>query len=152
VRRLDVSQAAEVEAFARENQSLLSGVNVLINNAGLAKGMGLLQEGSTSDWDTMIDTNVKGLLYVTRAVLPHLIQARTGHIVNLGSVAGYWAYPKGNVYCSTKFAVRALTESLRLDLSGTGVRVTEIAPGMVETEFSEVRLVMQRRPRPFMRA
>jgi NADP-dependent 3-hydroxy acid dehydrogenase YdfG len=91
------------------------------------------------DWDTMIDTNVKGLLYITRAILPQMVRQKRGHVVNIGSVAGHWVYEKGNVYCATKFAVRALTEGFRLDLQGTGIRVTEISPGMVETEFSEVR-------------
>ena len=118
---------------------ILSQVEVLINNAGLAKGLDPLQTGNPEDWDVMIDTNIKGLLYMTRAFLPQFIARGRGHIINLGSVAGQWVYEKGNVYCATKYAVRALTEGLRLDLRGTGIRVTEISPGMVETEFSEVR-------------
>src|SRR5690606_19081793 len=114
--------------------------DVLVNNAGLAKGSDLLQEGRADDWETMIDTNVKGLLYITQAVLPFMLRKGRGHIVNLGSVAGRWVYPRGNVYCATKFAVRALSEGLRMDLLGTPIRLTNIAPGMVETEFSEVRL------------
>lgn len=134
---LDVRDRAAVEALSA--QPFFDHVTVLVNNAGLAKGMERVQEGKLDDFDAMIDTNVKGLLYVTRALTPGLI-ARKGQIVNLGSVAGRWVYPGGAVYCASKFAVRAITEGLRLDLLGTGVRVTNIAPGMVETEFSEVRL------------
>jgi 3-hydroxy acid dehydrogenase/malonic semialdehyde reductase len=112
---------------------------VLVNNAGLAKGLSSIQDGDPADWEEMIDTNVKGLLSVTRAVLPHFLKNGRGHVVNLGSVAGHWVYPKGNVYVATKFAVRALTQAMRMDLSGTPIRVTEISPGMVETEFSLVR-------------
>jgi 3-hydroxy acid dehydrogenase/malonic semialdehyde reductase len=137
---LDISRTDEVQIFARSAAPLLSETRVLINNAGLAKGLHSIQEVSAHEWDAMIDTNVKGLLAMTREVLPHFIQRREGHIVNLGSVAGHHNYPKGNVYCATKAAVHALTECMRLDLSGTGVRVTEISPGMVETEFSKVRL------------
>lgn len=137
---LDVSKRAAVEAWAEKHAAVLARVECLINNAGLARGLASLQEGDPSDWDDMIDTNLKGLLYVTRAVLPGMVARGSGHIVNLGSVAGRWTYPKGNIYSATKYAVRSLTESLRLDLNGTGVRVTEIAPGMVETEFSQVRL------------
>ncbi len=137
---LDVANTDEVKAFARSAAPLLAETQVLVNNAGLAKGLNPIQNVDSSDWDAMIDTNVKGLLAVTREVLPHFIKRGDGHIVNLGSVAGHYNYPKGNVYCATKAAVHALTECMRLDLVGTGVRVTEISPGMVETEFSEVRL------------
>ncbi|MGB1697005.1 MAG: SDR family NAD(P)-dependent oxidoreductase [Thermoplasmatota archaeon] len=113
-------------------------VDVLINNAGLAKGRDPIQGGNLDDWDLMMDTNVKGLLRVTKACLPSIIQ-RKGHVINLGSVAGRWVYPGGNVYCASKHAVRALSDSMRLDLQGTGVRVTNIEPGLVETEFSLVR-------------
>jgi len=135
---LDVRNREEIEDLAQNQSKLFSRVKVLINNAGLAKGLEHIQDGKPENWDTVIDTNVKGLLYVTHTLLPHLI-ANKGHIVNLGSVAGHWVYENGNVYCATKYAIRALTEGLRLDLNGSGVRVTEIAPGMVETEFSEVR-------------
>jgi serine 3-dehydrogenase len=135
----DVQSRGSVEALFREHAAALKEVDVLVNNAGLALGRGPIQSGDLADWDTMIDTNVKGLLYITRALLPQMISAKRGHIVNLGSVAGHWVYPAGNVYCATKFAVRALSEAMRLDLLGTGIRVTEIAPGMVETEFSQVR-------------
>jgi hypothetical protein len=137
---LDVCRVNEIETFARSASSLLSETKVLINNAGLAKGLAPIQEGNLNDWDAMIDTNVKGLLAMTREVLPHFIKRSEGHIVNLGSTAGHYNYPKGNVYCATKAAVRALTECMRLDLVGTGIRVTDISPGMVETEFSMVRL------------
>jgi 3-hydroxy acid dehydrogenase / malonic semialdehyde reductase len=137
---LDVSSRAAVEAFARERADLLKQVKVLVNNAGLAKGLCNLQEGDPGDWDVMIDTNIKGLLFATRLVMGYFVENQSGHIVNLGSVAGRWTYPKGNVYCATKSAVHALSESMRLDLHGSGIRVTEISPGMVETDFSKVRL------------
>jgi 3-hydroxy acid dehydrogenase/malonic semialdehyde reductase len=140
VRALDVSDRAKIERFCRESAPVLQNVRVLINNAGLALGLNTLQEGNLDDWDRMIDTNLRGLLVMTRLVLPYLQDRRDSHIVNLGSVAGHSVYPKGGIYCATKFAVRALTEALRLDLLGTGIRVTEISPGMVETEFSQVRL------------
>jgi NADP-dependent 3-hydroxy acid dehydrogenase YdfG len=140
VTALDVSDARAVEAFGKEKESLLRETDVLVNNAGLARGFDSFQDGKIEDWEEMIGANVRGLLYVTRIVLPHMLAAGRGHIVNMGSVAGRWVYPKGNVYSATKRAVSALTEGLRMDLSGTGLRVTEISPGMVETEFSEVRL------------
>ena len=135
---LDVTDAA---AVARVIEVLRERpIDVLINNAGLAKGTEAVPAGHLADWDQMIDTNVKGLLYLTRGLLPSMIARGRGHIVNLGSVAGRYVYPGGAVYCATKFAVRALSEGLRLDLMGTGLRVTNIEPGMVETEFSRVRL------------
>lgn len=139
-REVDVRSRERVARLAIEDAALLERVEVLINNAGLARGIELLHQGDPADWDEMIDTNVKGTLYVTKAVLPFMLGKNRGHVVNLGSVAGHWNYKGGNVYCATKHAVRALTESLRLDLNGTPIRVTEISPGMVETEFSEVRL------------
>lgn len=139
IARLDVSKAKDVEVFAAKHSSLLSEVTVLVNNAGMAKGLEPIQEGKTENWDEMIDTNLKGLLYVTRALLPHFVKKADGHVVNVGSIAGRWIYPKGNIYCATKAAVAALTEAMRLDLHGAGVRVTNISPGMVETEFSNVR-------------
>lgn len=137
---LDVSSRAAVDSFVNANAALLARVNVLVNNAGLAKGFDVMQDASLDDWEAMIDTNVKGLLYMTRALLPGFIKRADGHIVNLGSVAGHIVYPKGNIYCATKFAVHALTQALRLDLNGTGVRVSEISPGMVETDFSKTRM------------
>jgi len=114
-------------------------IELLVNNAGLSRGLSPLHEGELADWEEMIDTNVKGLLYVDRAVTPLMVARGHGTVVHIGSIAGRQVYPAGNVYCATKFAVRALTEGLRVDLLGTGVRVTSIDPGMVETEFSEVR-------------
>jgi len=137
---LDVRDRKAVTAWAEEEGALLAQTEILVNNAGLAKGLGTIQDGELDDWDVMIDTNVKGLLYVTRAVVPFLVHNKEGHIINIGSVAGRWAYPKGNVYAATKSAVRMLNEAMRLDLNGTGIRVTEIAPGMAKTEFSLVRL------------
>lgn len=137
---LDVSRKEQVEKLAREQGFLLSQVTVLLNNAGLARGLAPIQEGATEDWDEMIDVNIKGLLYVTKAILPFMLQKKDGHIINLGSIAGSWAYPKGNVYCATKSAVSMLNEAMRLDLHGSGIRVTEISPGMVKTDFSLVRL------------
>lgn len=114
-------------------------IDVLVNNAGLSRGLDTVQEGKLHDWEEMIDTNVKGLLYISRAVLPGMVSRGKGHVINIGSVAGHEVYPKGNVYCATKHAVAALTTGMRLDLLGTGVRVTTVDPGMVETEFSIVR-------------
>jgi 3-hydroxy acid dehydrogenase/malonic semialdehyde reductase len=132
----DVSDRAQVEKVLAQTD--LSDVHVLVNNAGLAIGTASLQTVELDHVDAMIDTNLKGLLYVTRLVLPSLIK-NSGHVVNIGSVAGRWTYAGGAVYSASKFAVRALTEALRLDLLGKPVRVTNIEPGMVETEFSEVR-------------
>lgn len=133
----DIRSIEQVESYFLRYQPR---VDILINNAGLAKGVDKIQDAQISDWEQMIDTNIKGLLYVTRRVLPQMIHNKSGHIVNLGSVAGRFTYPGGGVYCATKFAVRALTEGLRMDLLGHPIRVTNIEPGMVETEFSEVRL------------
>jgi NADP-dependent 3-hydroxy acid dehydrogenase YdfG len=136
---LDVSDPVAVDAWAKANAKRLADVTVLVNNAGLARGTAKFQESDPRDWDEMIDTNVKGLLRMTKAVLPSMISAGRGQIVNIGSVAGRWAYPGGNVYCATKAAVSLFTEALRHDLHGTGIRVTEIKPGMADTEFSLVR-------------
>lgn len=136
----DICCQESIQKMLTENTSLLNRLSIVVNNAGLAKGVDPIQRGSLSDWDQMIDTNIKGLLYTTRQLLPYLLENQTGHIVNIGSVAGRWVYPGGAVYCATKFAVRALTEGLRQDLCGTGIRVTNIEPGMVDTEFSLVRL------------
>ncbi|MEK6616548.1 MAG: SDR family NAD(P)-dependent oxidoreductase [Bacteroidota bacterium] len=114
-------------------------IDVLLNNAGLASGLSSIQEGSIDDWEIMIDTNVKGLLYVTRHIAPLMIQNEKGHIINVASLAGKQTYPNGNVYCATKFAVDALSQSMRIDMIQHGIRVTNIAPGLVETEFSIVR-------------
>ena len=114
-------------------------IDVLVNNAGLASGFGPVQDGNVEDWDKMIDTNVKGLLHVTRCVAPMMIKNKKGHIINIGSTAGKEAYLNGNVYCATKFAVDALTKSMRIDMLPHGIRVTGVCPGMAETEFSIVR-------------
>ena len=114
-------------------------IDILVNNAGLSRGLVKLQEGSLQDWDEMIDTNVKGLLYVSRAVLPGMVKRNSGHVVNIGSIAGRAVYPNGNVYCATKYAVLALSQGMRMDLLGTQVRVSTVDPGLVETEFSLVR-------------
>lgn len=114
-------------------------IDVLINNAGNAHGLDPIQSGSIEDWDAMMDINVKGLLYVSKAVMPHLIERKAGHIINIGSIAGKEVYPNGNVYCASKFAVDALTKGMRMDLNPFGIKVTGIHPGLVETEFSLVR-------------
>lgn len=131
---LDVRDAKRVQA-ALDGRAF----DLVIANAGLGRGLGPLQSGDAADWDEMIDTNVKGLLHTLRATLPKMIEREHGDVVVLGSVAGRQVYPGGNVYCATKFAVRALSKGLRLDLNGTPIRVSEVAPGMVETEFSLVR-------------
>ncbi|HUS87664.1 MAG TPA: SDR family oxidoreductase [Bacteroidales bacterium] len=114
-------------------------VDILVNNAGLAVGLNHIHEGVVEDWERMIDTNIKGLLYVTRTISPGMVQRGRGHIINIASVAGKEAYEYGNVYCATKFAVDALSKSIRIDLLKHGIKVTNIAPGLVETEFSIVR-------------
>lgn len=114
-------------------------IDVLLNNAGNAHGLSKLQDGNLDDWDAMIDINVKGLLYVTKAIVPGMIARGTGHIVNIGSIAGKEVYPNGNVYCASKHAVDAINNGMRLDLVGTGVKVSQVCPGLVETEFSLVR-------------
>lgn len=135
----DISSREEVDSFLRENAAELSQVSVLVNNAGLAAGLDNFQDASLDDFEQMIDTNLKGLIYITRGILPAMISRGEGHIVNMGSVAGRYTYLKGNVYSATKFAVHALGESIRLDTMGKNIRVTTIAPGMAETEFSVVR-------------
>ncbi|WP_348812147.1 SDR family NAD(P)-dependent oxidoreductase [Flavobacterium maritimum] len=116
-----------------------SKIEILINNAGNAHGLDPIQNGDLDDWDAMIDINVKGLLYVSKAIIPKMIERKSGHIINIGSIAGKEVYPNGNVYCASKHAVDALNNSMRMDLNPYGIRVGAIHPGMVETEFSEVR-------------
>lgn len=135
----DVCDFAAVQKFCHDHQDLINQVRVLVNNAGLAKGTEKIQDANVQDWDVMIDTNIKGLLYLTRQILPAMIKQNTGDVINVGSVAGKWVYPGGAVYCASKFAVRALSEGLRMDLLGKNIRVTNLEPGMVQTEFSEVR-------------
>jgi len=136
---LDVRDRAKVETSIARLPSEWQAIDVLVNNAGLSRGLDKLQQGKIEDWDEMIDTNVKGLLYVTRAVVPGMVERGVGHVVNLGSTAGEITYPKGAVYCATKAAERAINDGLRQDVLGTPVRVTSVDPGMVETAFSEVR-------------
>lgn len=138
--RLDVRDAAAVARLVDGLAGAWRDVEVLVDNAGLSRGLDKLQEGSLDDWNEMIDTNVKGMLHVDRAVVPLMVARGRGTVVHLGSIAGRQAYPGGNVYCASKHAVRALTDGLRLDLLGTGVRVATVDPGLVaDTEFSEVR-------------
>lgn len=140
----DLSKQNQVVAVAKKIKLKKIQIDQLINNAGLAKGTELVQAAKTQDWDQMIDTNIKGLLWLSREFFDSLIVTK-GHIVNLGSVAGRLVYEGGAVYCATKFAVRALSEGFRMDLKGTGVRVTNIVPGMVNSDFSLVRLGNQQK-------
>jgi 3-hydroxy acid dehydrogenase/malonic semialdehyde reductase len=142
--KLDIQKPKEIQSFVKANKKILNALSILINNAGVAKGIQHFQNSDTNDWDQMIDTNVRGLLYLTRAMLPMIIK-NEGHILNLGSVAGRLVYEGGAVYCATKFAVRAISDGLRMDLKGTHVRVTNIEPGMVQSEFSVVRLGNQQK-------
>ena len=137
---LDVSNKESVFSIIESLEPKWAEIAVLVNNAGLALDIATLQGGDVDNWDTMIDTNIKGLLYVTRAILPGMIERDLGHILNVSSVAGYDYYRAGNVYSATKHAVKAISKSLRLDLSGTPIRVTDIAPGAVSTEFTRVRI------------
>ncbi|CAM3470834.1 Oxidoreductase, short chain dehydrogenase/reductase family [Flavobacterium longum] len=114
-------------------------IDVLVNNAGNAHGLSPIESGDLDDWDAMIDSNVKGLLYVSKAIIPGMAERRSGHIINIGSIAGKEVYANGNVYCASKFAVDALSQGMRIDLNQYGIRVGQINPGMVETEFSQVR-------------
>lgn len=116
-----------------------SQIDILVNNAGNAHGLDSIQDGSVDDWDAMLDINVKGLLYVSKALIPQMVARKSGHIINIGSTAGKEVYPKGNVYCASKHAVDAINQGMRIDLNGTGVRVGAVNPGLVETEFSNVR-------------
>ena len=136
---VDVRDAAAVAASIDGLPAAWKEIEVLVNNAGLSRGLDKLQEGSLDDWNEMIDTNVKGLLHVDRAIVPLMVARKRGLVIHLGSLAGRQVYPMGNVYCATKHAVRALTEGLRMDVLGTGVRVATVDPGLVVTEFSNVR-------------
>ena len=141
---VDVRDRAAVNAAARSLIDAGSVPHVLVNNAGLAAGFDFVQEGDPDDWDRMIDTNIKGLLNVTRSLLPSMIRLGRGHIINIGSTAAHMTYPRGNVYAATKHAVRALTEGMNLDVQGTPIRVSSVDPGFVETEFSVVRFAGDR--------
>ncbi|MBE9119811.1 SDR family oxidoreductase [Tychonema sp. LEGE 07199] len=136
---LDVRDRPQVESAIAALPDAWKNIDILINNAGLSRGLDKLHEGNFQDWEEMIDTNVKGLLYMTRYIVPGMVSRGRGHVVNIGSIAGRQAYPKGSVYCASKAAVRAISDGLKQDLLGTAVRVTEIEPGLVETEFSNVR-------------
>lgn len=136
---LDVRDREAVDAAVAGLPAGWADIDVLVNNAGLSRGLDRVQTGSHVDWDEMIDTNVKGLLWLTRAVLPGMVARDRGHVINVGSIAGHQVYQGGAVYCATKYAVRALSHGLRLDLMGTRVRCTTVDPGMVQSEFSEVR-------------
>ncbi|MCB0491917.1 MAG: SDR family NAD(P)-dependent oxidoreductase [Cyclobacteriaceae bacterium] len=135
----DVRDKKEVAAAIQSLDENWKQIDILINNAGNAHGLAPIQSGSLEDWDAMIDINVKGLLYVSHEVLPGMVKRNQGHIINLGSIAGKEAYPNGNVYCASKFAVDAITKGMRIDLNAHGIKVTAIHPGLVETEFSLVR-------------
>jgi NADP-dependent 3-hydroxy acid dehydrogenase YdfG len=137
--KLDVRNHNEVKNTLSSLEDEWKNIAVLINNAGLARGFSKIYEGEISDWEEMIDTNIKGLLYVTREVLPQMVEQREGHIINIGSVAGHETYPSGNVYAATKFAVNALTKSIRMDVLDKNIKVSTVDPGLVETEFSVVR-------------
>lgn len=137
--QLDVRSRNDVAKNLSELPPAWQAVDVLINNAGLSRGLDKLHEGSLDDWEEMIDTNVKGLLYVSRAIIPGMVKRGQGTIINIGSIAGHEVYPKGNVYCASKSAVDSLTKGMRLDLVDTPIRVCTVDPGLVETEFSNVR-------------
>jgi NADP-dependent 3-hydroxy acid dehydrogenase YdfG len=137
--RLDVRDAAAVNETLDNLPDEWRAVDVLVNNAGLSRGLAKLQEDDPQNWEEMIDTNVKGLLYVTRAIVPGMLERGAGHVINMGSTAGHQTYANGAVYCATKAAEKAISEGLRIDLIGTPVRCTSVDPGMVETEFSSVR-------------
>jgi serine 3-dehydrogenase len=136
---LDTTDRAGVEGFIASLPPEWRVIDILVNNAGKALGFAKLHEGNVDDWEEMIDTNVKGLLYVDRAVLPGMVERKSGHVIHIGSIAGHEVYPNGNVYCATKFAVDAITRGTRMDVLGSGVRVSSVDPGLVETEFSLVR-------------
>ncbi|MBK9291270.1 MAG: SDR family NAD(P)-dependent oxidoreductase [Bacteroidetes bacterium] len=136
---LDVRHKEHADELARWLVQHQQTPDLLINNAGLAVGLDPIHAGQIDDWERMIDTNIKGLLYITRVISPMMVERCSGHIINIGSIAGKEAYPNGNVYCATKHAVDGLTRAMRMDLYAHGIRVTQVAPGAVETEFSEVR-------------
>ena len=135
----DVSDKDEVNRLLEDLPKEFNTIDVLINNAGNAHGLDTIQDGSLDDWDNMFDSNVKGLLYVSRVLMPKMIEKQNGHIINIGSLAGREVYEKGNIYCATKHAVNAISKAMRIDLNKTGIKVSEINPGLVETDFSNVR-------------
>ena len=135
----DVRDKAEVFKQLESLPAQFKKIDILINNAGNAHGMHPIQEGNIEDWDAMIDINVKGLLYVSKGVIPQMVERKSGHIINIGSTAGKEVYPNGNVYCASKFAVDAINQGMRIDLNKAGIRVGAVNPGLVQTEFSKVR-------------
>jgi NADP-dependent 3-hydroxy acid dehydrogenase YdfG len=137
--QFDVRNRKDVFAAIESIPSNFKKIDILINNAGNAHGLSTIQDGSMDDWDAMLDINVKGLLYVSKAILPQMVERNNGFIVNIGSIAGKEVYPNGNVYCASKFAVNALNKAMRIDLNQHNIRVSAIHPGAVETEFSDVR-------------
>lgn len=137
--RMDVSDRDAVENHLQQLPAEWQNIDILVNNAGLAAGLDSIADANMDNWERMIDTNVKGLLYVTRQILPGMLQRQRGHIINIGSTAGRGVYSGGNVYCATKHAVRAINQAIKLECHGTPIRVSEIAPGLTETEFSLVR-------------
>lgn len=137
--KFDVRNKEAVFAAVQSLPGEFSTIDILINDAGNAHGMDTIDEGNIDDWDAMLDINVKGLLYVSKAILPKMMERKSGHIINIGSTAGKEVYPKGNVYCASKHAVDAINQGMRLDLNGKGIKVGAINPGLVQTEFSEVR-------------
>ena len=137
--KLDVRNYEEVRNTISSLDDDWGKIDILINNAGLARGFDKIYEGKIEDWNEMIDTNIKGLLYVTRQILPLMVAREKGHVINIGSIAGHFTYPNGNVYAATKFAVNALSQSIRMDVLDKGIKVSSIDPGLVETEFSVVR-------------
>ena len=139
VAQLDVRKLRDVKKVVSSLPDQWKQIDILLNNAGLARGLNKVYDADITHWEEMIDTNVKGLLYVTRAVLPQMVERKHGHIINIGSTAGHEVYLMGNVYCATKFAVKALTQSIRADVLDKNIRVTSVDPGMVLTEFAKVR-------------
>ncbi len=136
----DVGDLSRCELALKDEAELVSRVSILVNNAGIARETGPIHEASIGDMEQTIDVNLKGLIYMTRLVLPYMVERNAGHIVNIGSVAGRWTFPGAVIYCATKFAVRAISDGLRMDLIGKKIRVTNIEPGLVKTEFAEMRL------------
>ncbi len=136
---LDVQDRDEVEGTINTLPDAWGRIDILVNNAGLSRGLTKLWEDDVQNWEEMIDTNIKGLLYVTRTVVPGMVKRGQGHVINLGSIAGHMTYPNGHVYCATKAAERSISDGLRIDLNGTPIRVTSVDPGMVETDFSNIR-------------
>lgn len=137
--KLDVTKINDVKNFVDSLSPEYKNIDILVNNAGLARGFNKFYEDDPNGWDEMLDTNVKGLLYVTHAILPGMMERKTGHIINIGSIAGHTAYPKGAVYCASKYAVNAITKSLRMDIIDKNILVSTIDAGLVETNFSKIR-------------